>query len=121
MKLSAILNDMGYCQNPYGWCFINNITNGGKRIILWHVEDLNISHVEPDIVSEILKDIKKQYRHIAPLVITCENIHDCVEMMTDFLLQERQNSLWLITLGKCWMFNIRYEGRVRNYRFTSSF
>ena len=54
---------------------MNNITNGKQCKILCHVDSLKISYVEPDSVSDILKDVNNQYRHIVPVTVTCGRIH----------------------------------------------
>ena len=50
---------MGYQRNKYDWCVINKIVNDKQCTILWHVDDLNISHVDPEIISRVLADIDK--------------------------------------------------------------
>ena len=62
-KLSASLHGMGFFPNPYNWCVMNKIINGKKLMILWHVDDLNISHVDPDVVLDTLMDINNHYIH----------------------------------------------------------
>ena len=45
---------MGYQKNKYYWCFMNKIVNNKECTILLHVDGLNISCVDPDIVSNFL-------------------------------------------------------------------
>ncbi len=41
--------------NPYDPCFANKIINGKQCTILWHVDNLKISHVDAEVVSGIIK------------------------------------------------------------------
>ena len=55
LKLSATLRDeMGFTVNPYDWCCMNKNINGKQCTILWHVDDLKISHLDPDTVTATL-------------------------------------------------------------------
>ena len=63
---------MGYQRNEYEWCFMNKIVNDKKCNILWHVDDLKISHFDPYIVSSFLADIDAEY---GKMTITRGKIH----------------------------------------------
>ena len=56
-KLSKRLEEMGYQINEYYWCVMNKIIDNKQCTILWHVDDLKTSHVDPAVVSSILADI----------------------------------------------------------------
>ena len=49
--------------------------NDKQCTILWHVESLQMSHVDPDIVSSVLADIDAEYGKIAKMTITRGKIH----------------------------------------------
>ena len=51
-----------------------------KCNILWHVDDLKMSHVDSDIVRSVLSDIDAEYRRIAKMTITRGNIHKYLRM-----------------------------------------
>jgi Reverse transcriptase (RNA-dependent DNA polymerase) len=57
-KLVATLREWGFKMNPYDWCVVNKIINGKQCTVLWHVDDLKISHVEYDVVSLIINLIQ---------------------------------------------------------------
>ena len=44
-------------MNPYDTYVSNKTIDEKKCTILWHVDDLNISHVEPKVVDSIIKSI----------------------------------------------------------------
>ena len=54
-NLSAKLESWGYEQNPYDWCVVNKKINGKQCKILWHVDDLKILHIDPNVVDGMLK------------------------------------------------------------------
>ena len=55
-KLPKSLEEIGYQRNNYDWYVMKKTVMGKKCTILWHVENLNMSHVDSDIVSSVLTD-----------------------------------------------------------------
>ena len=55
------LQDWGFELNPYKWCCANKIIYGKQCTIVWHVDDLNISHEDPKVVSAAVAEIHKKY------------------------------------------------------------
>ena len=51
--LMADLKGWGFAINPYDECVANNTVNGKQCTILWHVEDLKISHVDSKVVDSV--------------------------------------------------------------------
>ena len=49
------LNEMGFVLNPYDPCIANCIIDGSQCTIAWYVDDNKISHVEPAVVTMIIK------------------------------------------------------------------
>ena len=55
---------------------------GGKICtVIWHVDDLKISHVNPTVVTEVLKNLEKVY---GKLSVTRGKIHNYLGMVLDF-------------------------------------
>ena len=48
---------MVYRRNGYDWCFMKQIFNDKQFTILWHVDNLNMSHIDAEISTGILADI----------------------------------------------------------------
>ena len=63
---------------------MNRIIKGKQCTILWHVDDLNMSHVDSDIVSRILSDIDAEYVNIAKITITWGKIYNYLGMTIDY-------------------------------------
>ena len=68
-KLTGQLKKWGFVTNPYDWCVANKDINGSQCTILWHVDDLKISHADPDVVTSIIDMIAQEFGKEAPLTI----------------------------------------------------
>ena len=55
---------MGYQINEYDLCVMNKIIDNKQFTILWHVDDLKTSYVDPAVVSSVLTEIDAEYRKI---------------------------------------------------------
>ena len=49
-----IVEKMGFKINPYDWCVEKKIMSRKQCTILWHVDDLKISHEEDSVISDII-------------------------------------------------------------------
>ena len=83
-KLSGILLSWDFVLNPYDRCVANKEINGSTCTILWHVDDLKISHVDPEVVSDIIKQLSDEFGTVAPLTIHRGKTHDYLGMQLDF-------------------------------------
>ena len=52
---------MEYVINPYDRCVANKMINGNQCTIVWYINEKNLSHVDPNIVTEILEEIKNHF------------------------------------------------------------
>jgi hypothetical protein len=83
-KLSAKLQEWGFVINPYDFCVANKFINGKQCTILWHVDDLKISHVDHKVVSLMIDQLDETFGQDAPLTITRGKVHDYLGMTLDF-------------------------------------
>ena len=60
-NLSETLQEWGFKINPYDWCVANKTINGKQCTIGWHVDDLKISHVDSEVVDDILNKLDERY------------------------------------------------------------
>jgi hypothetical protein len=74
----------GFTINPYEWCVANKMIDGKKCTVLWHVEDLKISHVSEDVNTDIIKIINDEFGEEAPITITRLKVHDYLGMTLDY-------------------------------------
>ena len=82
--LSGALQEWGYTINPYDRCVANKIVNGHQHTVLWHVDDLKLSHVESAVNTELLQKIDDRYGKVTPLVVTRGTVHEYLGMTLDF-------------------------------------
>ncbi|KAI2512927.1 Reverse transcriptase (RNA-dependent DNA polymerase) [Fragilaria crotonensis] len=58
--------------------------NGKQCTILWHVDDLKISHVDPKVVDDVIELLKSEFGKEAPLTISRGKVHEYLGMTIDF-------------------------------------
>jgi hypothetical protein len=56
---SGHLKEMGFKINPYDSCIANKIIDKKQCTIAWYVDDMKISHVNQDVVTQVIQDIEK--------------------------------------------------------------
>ena len=47
------LKELGFKVNDYDQCLANKTINGRQCTIIWHVDDLKISHVDKEVTREL--------------------------------------------------------------------
>jgi hypothetical protein len=74
----------GFKINPYNWCVANKTINGRQCTVLWHVDDIKVSHVNCKVVTNVLNLFKAEYGKEAPLMITRGEIHEYLGMTINY-------------------------------------
>jgi hypothetical protein len=59
--LSKNLKEWGFEINPYDWCVANKTINGKQCTVLWHVDDIKVSHEDPEVVTRVLEMFEGVY------------------------------------------------------------
>ena len=75
-KLTKELETIGFTINPYDWCVANQTINGSQCTVVWHVDDLKISHQDRNIVGGIIEQLQQVFGQEAPLSVTRGKIHE---------------------------------------------
>ena len=83
-RLSSQLIKWGFELNPYDTCVANKMIKGSQCTILWHVDDLKISHVDANVVTEIIDLLESEFGKEAPLTKSRGKIHEYLGMVLDF-------------------------------------
>ena len=60
-KLLAYLESRGFELNSYDPCVVNKTINGKQFTITRHVDDLKLSHVDKEVVDEMINWTKSLY------------------------------------------------------------
>ena len=63
-KFSSLLIKKDFCLNPYDTCVANKIIYGRQCTIVFHVDDLEISHKKKSVVDDMLKFLKNEYEKL---------------------------------------------------------
>ena len=74
--LSGYLQEMGFTLNPYDRCVANKMIGGKQCTVLWHVDDLKISHMKDEVIEDVISTLSDRYGKEAPLVVTGGKVHD---------------------------------------------
>ena len=74
----------GFILNPYDTCVTKCMINGKQCTILWHLDDLKISHEDPAVVNNIIRRLNGKYEKITPMISTCGKIQEYLGMTLDF-------------------------------------
>ena len=56
---------------------------------MWHVGDLNISHIDPKAVYCVIKQLKKNYGKDSPITVTRGVVHKYLGMTIDFYKEDK--------------------------------
>jgi hypothetical protein len=81
--------------NPYDWCVANKMINGKQCTVLWHVDDLKISHVDAKVVTGVIKQIDDEFGQEAPITVTRGKVHDYLGMTLDYTKKGKVKILML--------------------------
>jgi len=82
--LSEHLTKWEFTVNPYDECVMNKMIEGKKCTILWHVDDIKLSHVDDEVNEEIIEKRNGVYGKETPLVVTRGKVHDYLGMTLDY-------------------------------------
>jgi hypothetical protein len=89
-NLSSQLQEWGFEINPYDFCVANKTIDKKQCTIVWHVDDLKISHQDSRVVTRILNLLDGKYGQEivggkrAALTINRGKIHDYLGMTLDY-------------------------------------
>ena len=83
-RLSKQLVAWGFEINPYDSCVANKSINGKQCSVVWHVDDLKISHAETHGVDDFIRDLEMEFGKEAPLSKSRGKVHDYLGMILDF-------------------------------------
>ena len=85
-KFTKQITKWGFTVNPYDWCVANKMVCKSQLTITWHVDDLKISHVDKEVLEDLLKQLNGAFGKDGPLTIHRGKKHDYLGMWLDFSL-----------------------------------
>jgi Reverse transcriptase (RNA-dependent DNA polymerase) len=83
-KLTSKLQEWGFHINSYNQCVANKTINKKQCTIIWHVDDLKISHIDPEVLSQVIKQLTEVFGIGTPLMVNRGKVHDYLGMNLDF-------------------------------------
>ena len=84
-KLSKqLIDEWGFIPNKYDNCVVNKMVNGQQMTVVWHVNDLKVSHVDTTEVEKFVRQMEETFGNDTPLTVSCGQVHDYLGMTLDF-------------------------------------
>ena len=83
-KLSASLKQRGFVTNPYEWCVTNKDIKEKQCTIVWHADDLKVSHADSVVVDKVVASLQVECGQLDEMIVRRKIIHDCLETELDF-------------------------------------
>jgi Reverse transcriptase (RNA-dependent DNA polymerase) len=81
---SMLINDCGFTMNPYDECVVNKVIDGKQCTVLWHVDDVKVSHDDDNVVTSILERLEERFGKDTPLTVCRGKVHEYLGMTIDF-------------------------------------
>ena len=60
--------------------------HGKQCTMLWHVDDLEISHAEKGVIDDLIQQVQLEFGQEPPLTVHCGRKHNYLGMTLDFSL-----------------------------------
>ena len=83
-KLKGTLASWGFVENKYDACTMNKLVDGTQLTVVWHVDDLKISHLKQSAVDELLTELDLEFGGESGLTTNTGKIHDYLGMTIDY-------------------------------------
>jgi len=74
----------GFEVNPYDWYIANKMINSKQCTIILHVDDIKISNMDENAVTQVLDLPSDEFGKEAPLTITLGKKQKCLDMQIDY-------------------------------------
>jgi hypothetical protein len=85
-KFRKDIEDIGYKINPYDMCVANKMVNGKQHTLVWHVDDVKASHVDPKVNDDFYNWCESTYgsEETGHVTVTRGKKHDYLAMTLDY-------------------------------------
>ena len=89
LKFVKNLKSIGFVLNPYDPFVANKIVDGAQLTVVWHVDDLKVSHMDAGVVTKISVWLQKTYKRLfddgsGAMKLKRGKIHEYLGMQLDF-------------------------------------
>ena len=79
-----LTEELGFTINPYDSCVANKTINGSQCTVLWHVDDLKLSHKSQAVLDDLIDQLNQKYGQETPVTVQKGKIHEYLGMTIDF-------------------------------------
>ena len=81
-----LMDDLGFLINPYDSCMANQMIDGKQCTIVWHVDNVKISHMKEKVVDDMIAQWNSEFGTQTTLMGSSGTSHDYLGMtLLDFL------------------------------------
>jgi len=78
------LQEWGFTLNPYDKCVANKDIEVKQSTIIWHIDNLKISHITKYIVEDILDKLNNKFGKESPLTTCRAKLLEYLGMNVDY-------------------------------------
>ena len=64
IKFVENIKSIGFQLNPYNPCVANKIVDDAQLTVVWHVDDIKVSHIYGGVVTRMAAWLKNTYEHL---------------------------------------------------------
>lgn len=91
------LESIGFKLNPYDPCVANKTVDGSQLTIVWHVDDLKVSHKSSAVVTRMANWLKQTYKRLfddgsGSLKCIRGDVHEYLGMTLDYSIKMKGES-----------------------------
>lgn len=83
-KFRKSIERYGFKINPYDSCVANKMVQGKQMTISWHVDDVKVSHLSPNVVDSFIDWSKAEYGKEREVTVTRGKKHVYLGMLLDY-------------------------------------
>ena len=92
-KLSKqLIGEWGFTPNKYNDCVVNKMVNGQQMTEVWHIDDLQVSHMDAMEVEKFVKQMEDTFGKDTPLTVSRGQVHNYLGMTLDFKTKRRSTN-----------------------------
>ena len=84
-KFRSDLEGIGFKFNPYDPCIANRIVDGKQQTIRFHVDDVMVSHVDPNVNNKFADWLQKMYGSVGDVKVHRGKVHEYLGQNFHFL------------------------------------
>jgi hypothetical protein len=73
-----------FVRNPYNYCVVNKMVGNRQCTVVWYIDDLKISHVDCQVVDDMIETIKGEFGNEMSVLVTRGKVHNYLGILIDY-------------------------------------